>query len=203
MKINVVIPLKNRGKHIALLLNNIQNIVKQTNEMNVKVWIGDFHSTDINLSEFITQFSYPIEIVLFKGVFRIALALQKTAEKVTNANEIFYFCDADSVFPNCIFERIRKLVKQGESCYIPCVSRQQHNGRLLTAMYGGTGNVGVYVEDFVKANGWNDWTINRVAYGKHDTHIHRRLVAIGLKVHRPLEKDQWIRSHRKHLGWGR
>jgi hypothetical protein len=235
VKINLVIPLKNRGKHMRLLLENIQNIVNNTHEQHIKVWIGDFHSTDINLPKFITQFTYPIELVLFNGVFMIGKSLQVTAEKITNRDEIIYFCDADSSFPDSIFSRIREHTVKNVSFYVPMVSRQSHSGKLIYPFppngHGGKGNLGVYVDDFIKSGGWStgffyqDATFShnkntpdhinppktgsgnpfsRKEWGKHDEHIfHLLLKGMNLTPIRPREKDQFIRWHPPRQGWGK
>lgn len=216
--INFIIPLKNRGKFIRLLLHNIQAIVTNTNEKHIKVWIGDFGSTDIDLAEFIKEFNFPIEIVLFRGLFRIALALQETADHIKNPDELLYFCDGDSVFPNEICDRIRSNTIKNKQFYVPMVSKQAMNGKVISSEpphgHGGTGNVGVYVDDFQKSGGWaigylrqegpgSQNPMSRVQWGKHDTHIYHQLFGLGLTPIRPRELDQWIRYHQPHMGWGK
>ena len=218
-KIHFVIPLKNRGKHVSHLLTNIQKVVDETKETNIKVWIGDFHSTDIDLVEFVKQFTYSIEIVWFDGIFIIGKALQGTAEKITNPNDIIYFLDADTVVPNTICQRIREFTIKNEQVYIPMVSRQLRNKKIQHPYpphgHGGKGNVGVYNEDFIKSGGWaigfhhqnknkGGDPMRRRQWGMHDDHIwHLLEYGMGLKVWRPREKDQWIRYHRPRLGWGK
>ena len=221
-KVNVVIPLKNRGKFITLLMQNIQRIVNKTGEKNIKVWIGDFHSTDVNLKALAEKHTFPIEIVLFRGVFKIALALQRTAEKVTNPDEILYFCDGDSVFPDDIFNRIRRLTIKNEQFYAPMVARPARGGKIIPPFppngHGGKGNVGVYVDDFQKSGGWGvgyfseDKALGkksgdpmaRVRWGKHDEHIwHLLLRRQKLKAARPRECDQYTRWHQPRIGWGK
>lgn len=218
-KINLIVPLKNRGKHIRLLMQNVQDIVDKTNETNIKVWIGDFHSTDVNLKKLQEKHSFPIQIVLFDGVFRIAGSLQKTAEKVKNPNEILYFCDADSVFPNDIFDRIRKNTVKNESFYCPMCARTAKGGKIIPPFppngHGGKGNVGVYVDDFQKSGGWaigyfsqkgtgSGNPMARRRWGKHDDHIYHLLyVRCGLKCIRPREADQYTRYHQPQMGWGK
>ena len=215
--INVVIPLKNRGKHIRLLMQNIQDIVDQTNEKHIKVWIGDFHSHDVNLKKLQEHHTFPIHIVLFEGVFKIAGALQGTAEKIKNPNEILYFCDADSVFPTCIFERIRKLTIKNKAFYVPMVGRSTREGKVVlpTKDHGGKGNVGVYVDDFQKSGGWgigyfyqdglgSGNPLARRQWGKHDEHIfHLLKIHCKLQSMRTRESDQYTRWHQPRMGWGK
>lgn len=219
-KINVVIPLKNRGKHLRLLLKNIQEIVNETNENNIKIWIGDFHSSDVDLKRELDNCTFESEIVWFDGVFVIGRCLQVTAENIKNPDEIIYFCDVDSVFPTCIFERIREQTIQGKQFYVPMVSRETRSRKLLYPFppndHGGKGNVGVYVSDFVKSGGWRIGyfyqdgknkggdPFTRKQWGKHDEHIfHLLKIGCGLISARPKEKDQWIRWHPPRQGWGK
>lgn len=216
--VNVIVPLKNRGKHITLLLENIQNIVDRTGEKNMKVWIGDFHSRDVNFDTLKSKHTFPINVVWFDGVFRIGVALQVTADNIENPDELLYFCDADSVFPLDIFDRIRKLTVKNEAFYCPMVAHSTRNGRIIPPFppngHGGKGNVGVYVDDFKKSGGWavgyfsqdganSGNPLARRQWGKHDEHIFHLLhIRRGLKCIRPRESDQYTRWHQPRMGWG-
>lgn len=208
--VNVIVPLWNRGIHIKLLLDNIQQIVDNSHEQHVKVWISDFNSTDIDLKHEITKYTYSIEIVLNNGPFVIGKALQIAAEKITDPNQILYFCDADSVFPNGIFDRIRTHVVKGQTFYAPMVSRETKEHTIIESVNkGGKGNIGVYVQDFIRSRGWRypkhyncnnlnrfPGPMERTAWGGHDGHIYEVLQGIA-RLHpvRPAELDQWVRYH--------
>ena len=215
-KINFVIPLKNRGKFIKLLLTNIQEIVTATSETNIQVWIGDFGSTDIVLSKYTKKFSYPIKVVLFSGIFRIGMSLQSTAEHIHNPNEIIYFCDADSVFPVDICARIRSGTIKNVQFYVPMVSRQlQADGPIVSsevAKHGGKGNLGVYVEDFVSSGGWGIGFFHQDATTAKTTTTTAKTTttttiakthANGVETGNPLMRKQWGKhdEHIFHLLW--
>lgn len=184
-----------------------------------RLTLGDFHSDDISLHEYISQFTYPIEIVLFEGEFVIGKALQITAEKITSDDEIIYFCDADAVLPDCIFQRIRKHTIRNKQIYAPIVSKEsnQGNGRLVKIIprdYKRKGHIGVFRSDFAKCSGWRTGKhlhkpglesnpMERTKWGLHDGHIFAVLTEeLGLKAIRPQETDQWLRWHPPKLGWG-
>jgi hypothetical protein len=188
------------------------------------------------LPKFITKFTYPIELVLFNGIFVIGKSLQVTAGEITNKDEILYFCDADSGFPDTIFSRIREHTVKNMSFYVPMVTRQSHSGKMIHPFppngHGGKGNVGVYVDDFIKSGGWgvgffyqdakfsdnnkmnpdsvrppkigSGNPLGRKQWGKHDEHIFHLLAkGMGLKPIRHRETDQFIRWHPPRQGWGK
>lgn len=210
--VNVVVPLWNRGMHIKPLMENIQQIIDNTHDQYVKLWISDFNSTDIDLKHEITKYTYSIEIVSIDGPFIIGKALQLAAEQIKDPNQIIYFCDADSVFPDVIFKRIRALVVRGVTFYAPMVSRETETGGVIESPNkGGKGNIGVYVSDFVRSKGWrypkhfNCSNLNRfpgpmqrTAWGGHDGHIYEVLKTFAkLRPVRPTELDQWVRHHNR------
>jgi hypothetical protein len=208
--VNICIPLWNRAEHIKGLLINLQNIINNTQDKNVKVWIADFHSTDIDLNMYIKQFTYPIEIVLHNGPFIIAKGLQNTAEKMP-LNEIVYFTDADAFLPNEIFNRIRTYTIQGKQFYCPMVAYQEQNNTLWLPPagkdHGGKGHIGVFLSDFKLCNGWKDkqhltaipikgpGPMERLQWGGHDGHLYNKLRWDQLNVYRPRENDQWVKYH--------
>jgi glycosyltransferase involved in cell wall biosynthesis len=216
MKINVIVPLWNRGFHIKPLMANIEDIVNKTNENQLKLWISDFKSTDINLNVEIAKYTYPIEIVLLDPPFIIGKGLQIAAEKIpSDANELIYFCDADSVFPLDIFARIRMSVQKNKTFYAPLVSRENKDGVVENSINkGGKGNIGIHVADFVRSRGWrypkhmncipeSVGPMERTAWGKHDTHIYEVFKkVIRLTPVRHVESDQWVRYHPRDTdGW--
>lgn len=217
VKVNICIPLYNRAKHIQEVLTNIQQIVTATDEKNVKIWIADHHSTDINLQEYIKQFTFEIEIVLFDPPFIIAKCLQITAEHMPK-NEIIYFVDADAGLPNVIFQRIRTYVIKNRQFYCPMVSYEQPNGTLQLPPpgkdHGGKGHIGVFLDDFFLCNGWRDsehltaipvpgpGPMTRQKWGAHDGHLYNKLRWDQLNVYRPAEPDQWVKYHARDATTG-
>lgn len=214
--VNIIVPLWNRGEHIKLLLENLKVAVNATNEKQIKLWISDFHSSDIDLPEYIKQYTsvFPIEIVLLPGPFIIGKALQIAAEKIPGANGLIYFTDADIVLPNEIFNRIRNSVIRGKTFYAPVVSRENEHGVVEESVnQGGKGCIGVHILDFLKSKGWRypnhvgcgvegkGSPMTRTAWGKHDTHIYQVLKVLQrLKPVRLSETDQWVRFHKRD-GW--
>jgi len=214
--VNVIVPLWNRGEHIKLLLTNIRDIVHKTNEKAIKVWISDFHSSDINLPDLVKDYQFPIEIVLIDRPFIIGKALQLAAERVGDVDELLYFCDADIVLPTGIFARLRKLVVPRKTFYVPLVSVETPHGQILeNTKLNSKGCVGVHVKDFVESKGWRyrehynnrrlkglPGPMERTSWGGHDRHIFEVLrVVQKLTPIRPIEKDQWIRYHTHKKGW--
>lgn len=217
VRINFCIPLWNRAANIRQILPNLQDIALQTNEQNVKVWIADFGSTDINLEEYIKQFTLSIEIVPLEPPFIIAKGLQIAAERMPKG-EIVYFIDADAVMPVGIFDRLRKYVINGKQFYCPMVAFEQPDGKILLPKpgkdHGGKGHIGVFLDDLFRCNGWKDrehltripipgpGPMERTKWGGHDGHLYNKLRWDRLNCYRPRENDQWCRHHtRGHNQW--
>jgi glycosyltransferase involved in cell wall biosynthesis len=215
-RINICIPLWNRAHHVTPLLENIQDIITKTNEKNVRVWIADFHSTDIKLEEHIKKYKMEIKIVLLDPPFIIAKGLQIAAETLPKG-EIVYFIDADAHLPQVIFSRLRQFVIKGKQFYCPIVGLQQANKSVWLPAgkkdHGGKGHIGVFVDDFLLCNGWRDkihltatpvpgpGPMERVKWGGHDGHLYNKLRWDQLNVYRPKEKDQWVKFHGRSEGW--
>jgi len=216
VRVNMCIPLWNRAQHIREVLQNLQNVVVVTKESNIKVWIADFHSTDIILADLVKTFSYPIEIVLLPPPFIIAKALQTATERMPRG-EIVYFLDADAHVPFEIFERIRMYTVQGKQFYCPMVAYEQPDNSLklpdVGKDHGGKGHIGVFVDDFMLCNGWKDpehltliaipgpGPMERLKWGGHDGHLFNKLRWDRLNVYRPRESDQYVKYHARIQGW--
>ena len=215
--VNFCIPLWNRGNHIKQILCNLQEVADTMNETNFKVWIADFHSTDIDLREYIKQFHISIEVITIKLPFIIAKGLQIVAEKIPKG-EILYFIDADSVQPEKIFNRLRKYVIKGKQFYCPMVAFEQSDGSKWLPDkgkdHGGKGHIGVFSDDFQLCNGWRDPShltriridgpgpMERKKWGGHDSHLYNKLRWDRLNCYRPRELDQWCRYHNRHNSSG-
>jgi len=210
-RINFIVPLWNRAENIKDLLNNVEDIIQQTGDKNIRMIIGDYHSTDINMETYLyqNQFSYPIELVKFDGDFIIGHALQICGEKVTDNNEILFFCDVDAFISDEFFDVIRKHTIKGKQFFCPLVSRQLKDGSLYTwndANYfkdgkrtGGVGHIMVYVEDWERSGGWKKSKFMRkVTRGGHDTYMYKTLLKI-MKCHRHLETKHYTKYHPRSI----
>jgi len=201
-EITIIVPLWNRGKYMSELFTNIQNIINSKGEKFVNVVIGDFHSTDINLEEIKIKYSYPINILQIDGDFCIGKSLQLCFETIKHKNGIVYFCDVDAHLPDTIFETIRKNTIKGVQYYCPIVSFEKPNKDIWTPIsdHKGGGHIGVYISDFKSSNGWNNSKyMTSTQWGGHDSHI-RIVLRKRLKEFRPIESDQWVKTHPRPIG---
>jgi len=208
MKINICVPLYNRGSDITKLLQNL-NSVKIPNII-LNVIIGDYHSTDVNLNEIISELEIKTTVIQIEGRFNLAKALQICSETVLDPDELIMLMDADTVFDNEseLFKRICDYVIQGETFYCPIVSTEglpkkwgcYWNGKVHvpTEDHYGEGVMLMYNSDYKKAGGFNNSEYMHERgeiWGGHESILINRLYF--LRKIRPIESDIWLRLHKR------
>jgi len=208
MKINICVPLFNRGSDITNLLQNI-NSIKNPN-ITLNVIIGDYHSTDVDLNQIIKDLEIKVTVIQIDGCFNLAKSLQICSDTVLDPDELIMHIDADTVFDNWseLFTRICNYVIQGQSYYCPIVSTEgrpliwnaNYNGKVYvpTHDHGGSGLILIYNSDYKKSDGFNNseyMNERGEIWGHHETIILNRLSFLN-KI-RPIESDIWLRMHKR------
>jgi hypothetical protein len=218
-RLNICIPLYNRGEDVLKLLFNIKDIWEKNKvferPFEIKVIIGDFYSTDINFQEIKKCFPYELVIINLDGNFNISKSIQACTDSVTNPNDILMIIDADTVFEDGLntFKHIINNVKQSESYYCPIVSTEAipnkwpytFNGKVYVPVsdHGGTGFVCVYNSDWIKSGGFNgsNYLLERGEFwGAHDDYMNVVLVKVALlKINREIVSNIWLRYHKRDV----
>ena len=209
MKINICIPLYNRGSDITKLLHNLNSV--KVPDIILNVIIGDYHSTDVNLNEIISEIELKTTVIKIEGRFNLAKALQICSETVLDPDELIMTMDADTVFDNesKVFTRICNYVIQGQSYYCPIVSTEglpkkwgsQYNGKVYvpTEDHFGEGVMLMYNSDYKKAGGFNNSEYMHERgeiWGGHESVLINRLHF--LRKIRYIESDIWLRLHKRN-----
>ena len=208
MKINICIPLFNRGSDITKLLQNINSV--KTPDIILNVIIGDYHSTDVDLNQIIKDLEIKVTIIQIYGCFNLAKALQICSDTVLDPDELIMHIDADTVFDNGseLFKRICNYVIQGQSYYCPIVSTEgkplkwnaNYNGKVYvpTNDHHGSGLILIYNSDYKKSGGFNNseyMNERGEIWGHHEIIILNRLSFLN-KI-RLIESDIWLRIHNR------
>jgi len=211
--INICIPLYNRGNDITKLIHNINDISKIIDKINIilKVHIGDYHSTDVDLYELVKQVQINTNIIQIDGKFNLAKSLQLCSDTVTDPNELIMHIDADTVLENGLelFKSICNQVIQGKTFYCPIVSTEgnpsgwprKYNGKVYvpTRDHFGKGLIVIYNSDYKKSNGFigSEFMKQRgEIWGSHEIVLEKRLKF--LNIIRPITSDIWLRDHKRN-----
>lgn len=207
----VVVPLRNRGKNFKRLVHDLNRIVQSAPCWQVVIQVGDFESTDVDWEALRrANANVTINVVSHPPPFRCALGEQAAAEAVVarggsgggmwHLDDVFLFGDADTAWPDDLFDRIEKNVLLGETFWAPIYAFERPDGSVKVPAddHGGCGNVAVCVGDFFQSNGWNGPMLMKETWGLQDTHINRVLQEEAQLVRRrTLEPDIVSRFHKR------
>jgi hypothetical protein len=208
MKINICVPLFNRGSDITNLVQNI-NSIKIPN-ITLNVIIGDYHSTDVDLNQIIKDLEIKVTVIQIDGRFNLAKSLQICSDTVLDPDELIMHIDADTVFDNGseLFTRISNYVIQGQSYYCPIVSTEgrpkkwssQYNGKVYvpTEDHCGSGLILIYNSDYKNSGGFNNseyMNERGEIWGHHERILLSRLSFLNKIRH--IESDIWLRMHKR------
>lgn len=209
--VNICIPLYNRGYNVTKLLHNINDIYNNVDKkIDVKVIIGDFHSTDIDFESIIPLLDVPVHIIQLEGTFNMVKSLQTCSDYVSDPDEIIMHSDADVVFENgseTIFNMC-ELVKKGETYSSPICGTEQmpfrwsytFNGSFYvpTEDHHGGGILIIYNEDYKRLNGYtNDPYMGERGeiWGQHENILKSRLSSL-VRI-RKINPYIWSRCHER------
>lgn len=213
--LHMCIPLYNRGVDVTQLLYNINDIHNKIKDVDIKVIIGDYHSTDVDLETIKTKLQVPINIILIDGAFNLSKSLQICSDTVLNLDDLIMHLDADTVIENGpeLIPEILSHVKQGVSYYCPICSTEYKmpgtsstsNGKIFIPNHdhGGSGLIIVYNSDYKKSNGFHNTEFMNdrgEKWGSHEVVLLQRLSF--LFKYRRIESSIWLRTHKRdNLSW--
>ena len=195
--INFVLALSGRRETFTTFLQNFENTFL-SNLDEVNLWLSYFpritnpknsllkqKEESANEVDFILsmmkqlQIRYPerkIDVIFMKqgAEFSRGIGLQEASKRITNNNEIIFFCDIDLVFTREILLRIRRNTVQGQRVYYPVFFSQydpevvyfekprptthfnfeEPDGFWRSFSYG---MFSIYKSDFIRTRGFDFW----------------------------------------------
>jgi hypothetical protein len=205
-KVEICIPVFNRGNDVKLLLKNIEHMNKHFKDKNVifTLRIGDFNSTDIDLNVEIKKYQYDIHVFHLNGEFNICQALQACTDSVADPNKILCIIDADTCFTEKSYDQlefhIKNVLEKNNSFIDSMTANEDSRKRIIPTVkdHHGGGILLIYNDDFKKSNGFKDspYMDERGTYrGGHDTYYETMLINYGLKMFRPINNNIFLRFH--------
>lgn len=208
--VHLITPIRNQAAWLKHLLHNVAEIMKKTNDKNVKIHIIDYDSNDESVESILEQYSVPYKYTnmiskIFNKVKGINQALLSVPE-----DEIAFILDLHLELPLNIFDRIRKFTIYGKTAYCPtllklaCGEHEQY-----TNLHGsiwmdiGYGMMAMYGKDWKKVGGMNEKEFG-AKWGGEDWELVDRIVSNGLYlIHIRLPRFYHIHHSNQGLWDGR
>ncbi|XP_073231910.1 beta-1,4-N-acetylgalactosaminyltransferase 3-like [Porites lutea] len=187
--VNIVVPVKNGGRWALYFIKNIAEITRQTKDLNVRVIIIDYESTDINIEAVLNKSSlrqFTVVRIPREEGFKRAVALQLGAEAVKDPHSVLFLCDLHLKIPSNLIPTIRKHCIEGKMAFAPVVKRLKC-GYYPDLPFGywetlGFGLLAIYKSDFDRVGGMNVREFTK--WGGEDWELLDRILMSGLEVER-------------------
>ena len=101
---------RNQGRWVYHLIQNLENIFKETGDHNFNLIINDFLCPDVDIKQALEKSSLPNYLLLTSMAnFQKSLGLQQAAETISDPNGIVAILDLHFDIPSYYVEDIRKV----------------------------------------------------------------------------------------------
>ena len=104
--------LTSTGRHLKLFLFFFTEVTRQTKDLDVRVIIIDYESTNINIEAVLNKSSlrqFTVVRIPREKDFKRAVALQLGAEAVKDPHSVLFLCDLHLKIPSNLISTIRKV----------------------------------------------------------------------------------------------